>query len=86
MYTTINGIYENGRVILQESAPTEKSMKVLVVFVEETTEKLPEQNTLRQMPEASTNHSFSERWQGRFKLADKTGDAQLDYLQQRYRL
>ncbi len=86
MYTTISGIYENGRVILQESAPTEKSMKVLVVFVEENTEALPEQSTERQVAEASTNHSFSERWQGRFELADETGDARLDYLQQRYQL
>ncbi|PPD47709.1 MAG: hypothetical protein CTY16_06835 [Methylobacter sp.] len=86
MYTTISGIYENGRVILQKSAPTKKSMKVLVVFVEENTEALPEQSWVQQSAEASRNHSFSERWQGQFKLADKTDDARLDYLQRRYQL
>ncbi len=86
MYTTISGIYENGRVILQESAPTEKSMKVLVVFVEENTAVLPEQSGVQQGADVSKNHSFSERWKGQFKLAEKTDDARLDYLQQRYQL
>jgi hypothetical protein len=30
--------------------------------------------------------SFSERWQGQFKFSDKTDDARLDYLKQRYQL
>jgi len=50
MYTTISGIYENGKVILQESAPTEKSMRVLVVFVEENDQALPSLTTVKQAP------------------------------------
>lgn len=34
--TTIEGVYENGVVKLSEIPPTGKSMKVMVVFVEET--------------------------------------------------
>ena len=86
MYTTISGIYENGRVILQESAPTEKSMKVLVVFVEENNPALPNQTTLKQAVEPELKRHFSERWQGQFKLNDKTDDARLDYLKQYYQL
>jgi len=51
MYTTISGIYENGQVILQESAPTEKSMKVLVTFVEET-DLSPNQTTIKALQAA----------------------------------
>ena len=86
MYTTISGIYENGKVILQESAPTEKSMKVLVVFVEENNQALPNQTTIEQALEQKLKQHFSERWQGQFKLNDKTDDARLDYLKQRYQL
>jgi hypothetical protein len=35
MYTTINGIYDNGKVTLEELPPSEKRMKVLVTFVDE---------------------------------------------------
>ena len=86
MYTTISGIYENGKVILQESAPTEKSMRVLVVFVEENIQASPNQTTIKQAPEDELKQHFSERWQGQFKLNDKTDDARLDYLKQRYQL
>ena len=86
MYTTISGIYENGKVILQESAPTEKSMRVLVVFVEENNQALPNQTTAKQTPQDEVKRHFSERWQGQFKLNDKTDDARLDYLKQRYQL
>ena len=51
MYTTISGIYENGQVILQENAPTEKSMKVLVTFVEET-DMPPNQTTIKALEAA----------------------------------
>ena len=86
MYTTISGIYENGKVILQESAPTEKSMRVLVVFVEENDQALPNQATTKKAPEDKVKQHFSERWQGQFKLNDKTDDVRLDYLKQRYQL
>ena len=33
MLTTIEGIYENGKVILKESPPVEKNGKVLVTFM-----------------------------------------------------
>ena len=33
MYTAIKGIYENGQVILQETPPTAKKMKVIVTFL-----------------------------------------------------
>ena len=85
MYKTINGIYENGQVILQESAPTSNRMKVLITFVEDTllssnepASKEPKQNEL----------SFSQRWQGQFDLNDKEeqSDTRLDYLKQHYQL
>jgi hypothetical protein len=83
MYTAINGIYEKGQVILKEPAPTEKSMRVLVVFVEENNQVLTGQTAIEQALELNTNNSFSERWQGQFKLTDKRDDARLDYLKQR---
>jgi hypothetical protein len=86
MYTTISGIYENGRVILQESAPTEKSMKVLVVFVEENKPALTDQTNIKQAVESEVKRHFSERWQGQFKLNEKIDDVRLDYLKQRYQL
>lgn len=42
MYTTINGIYDNGKVTLEELPPSEKRMKVLVTFVDE--EVMPSPN------------------------------------------
>lgn len=33
MHTTIEGIYENGKVILKESPPVKKNSKVLVTFI-----------------------------------------------------
>lgn len=86
MYTTISGIYEKGQVFLQEPAPTEKSMRVLVVFVEENHQALLSQTKVKQAAEPNTNNSFSERWQGQFKLNDKTDDVRLDYLKKRYQL
>ena len=86
MYTTINGIYENGQVILKEPAPTEKSMSVLVVFVEEINQALPNQTTTEQALEPKLKQHFSERWQGQFKLNDRPEDARLEYLKQRYQL
>lgn len=87
MYTAINGIYEKGQVILKEPAPTEKSMRVLVVFVEENNQVLPNQTAVKQAAtEDELKQHFSERWQGQFKLTDKTDDARLDYLKQRYQL
>ena len=86
MYTTINGIYEKGQVILKEPAPTEKSMRVLVVFVEENNQELTSQTTIEQALEPKLKQHFSERWQSQFKLNDKTDDARLDYLKQRYQL
>lgn len=35
MYTAIKGIYEKGQVILQETPPTDKKMKVIVTFLED---------------------------------------------------
>lgn len=81
MYTTISGIYENGRVILQESAPTQNRAKVLVVFVEESQPVEPIQPSKTHL----TQH-FSERWQGQFALNTRSDDARLDYLKQRYNL
>ena len=86
MYTTISGIYENGRVILQESAPTEKSMKVFVVFVEENDQTFSSQTRKNKAVENELKKHFSQRWQGQFKLNDKTDDPRLDYLKHRYQL
>jgi hypothetical protein len=86
MYTTINGIYEKGQVILKEPAPTEKSMRVLVVFVEENNPVLTGQTTIEQALEPKLKQHFSERWQGQFNFSDKKDDARLDYLKQRYQL
>jgi len=35
MLTTIEGIYENGQVILTEKPPLRKKVKVLITFMEE---------------------------------------------------
>jgi hypothetical protein len=72
MYATINAIYEKGQVFLQEPAPTEKSMRVLVVFVEENNQALPNPISVTQAHEHEVKQHFSERWQGQFKLNDKT--------------
>ena len=78
MYTAISGIYENGQVILQESAPTKNRMKVLVVFVDD-------ENQIIENKTVSTP-SFSKRWQGQFKTCNTMDDAKLDYLKHRYQL
>jgi len=44
MYTTINGIYDNGKITLEEMPPTTKRMKVLITFVEEN-DNLPNKIT-----------------------------------------
>lgn len=46
MYTTINGIYDKGKVTLEELPPSEKRMKVLVTFVDEESEPSPNSITL----------------------------------------
>ncbi len=46
MYTIINGIYDNGKVTLEELPPSEKRMKVLVTFVDEEIEPSPNGITL----------------------------------------
>jgi hypothetical protein len=51
MYTTINGIYDNGQIILSETPPTEKRMKVLITFVEENSH-LPNETTLKALKAA----------------------------------
>ncbi len=61
-------------------------MRVLVVFLEENNQALPNQISVKQAPEHEVKQHFSERWQGQFKLTDKTDDARLDYLKQRYQL
>ena len=33
MYTAIKGIYENGRVVLEETPPTMQKTRVLVMFL-----------------------------------------------------
>ncbi|WP_159475812.1 DUF2281 domain-containing protein [Dyadobacter sp. 3J3] len=35
MLTTIEGVYENGQVILTENAPLRKKTKVLITFMDE---------------------------------------------------
>ncbi len=39
MLTTVAGVYENGQIILQEKPQITQSTKVLVTFLEDTTEK-----------------------------------------------
>ena len=41
MYTAINGIYENGQVILQEPPPTLQKSKVVVMFITEEDKSTP---------------------------------------------
>ncbi|MFZ1643126.1 MAG: hypothetical protein WAV07_17180 [Candidatus Contendobacter sp.] len=45
MYTAIRGIYENGKVVLEETPPTLQKSKVLVMFLADE-EKKP--GTVRQ--------------------------------------
>ena len=42
MYTAINGVYENGNIILEEAAPTTQKTKVLVMFM-----KSPKKNSIQ---------------------------------------
>jgi len=35
MYTAVNGIYENGTLVLTEEPPTQKKSKVVVMFLDE---------------------------------------------------
>ena len=41
MYTAINGIYENGQVILQEAPPSLQKSKVVVMFITEEDNAAP---------------------------------------------
>lgn len=52
MYTTINGIYDKGQIILSETPPTDKRMKVLITFVEENNNNLPNETTLKALQAA----------------------------------
>ena len=45
MYTAINGVYENGQFTLQETPPTTKKSKVLIMFLEEITSNTSEEIT-----------------------------------------
>ncbi len=76
MYLTINGIYENGQVILQETALTQNKMRVLVVFIENKT----------QPSEKLETNAFLKHWKGQFEFNQNIDDARLDYLAQRYQL
>lgn len=51
MYTTINGIYDKGQIILSETPPTEKRMKVLITFVEENNH-FPNEATIKALQAA----------------------------------
>ncbi|MDD2724559.1 MAG: hypothetical protein PHH59_11130 [Methylovulum sp.] len=42
MYTAINGIFDNGQIIFEETPPTSKKMKVIVTFLEEVETTLPD--------------------------------------------
>jgi len=70
MYTTISGIYENGKIILQENAPTEKSMKVLVTFVEET-DMPPNQTTIKALEAAERGEISASRYRIYGELFDE---------------
>ena len=39
MYATVSGIYENGQVIFNEKPPTDKKMRVIVMFLDEKPEQ-----------------------------------------------
>lgn len=41
MITTIEGIYENGRIIFKETPPLKKKAKILITFIEETEPVVP---------------------------------------------
>lgn len=36
MYTAVNGIYEDGQLILMEQPPTTRRSKVVILFLDET--------------------------------------------------
>ncbi len=70
MYTTISGSYENGRVILHELPPSEKTMKVLITFFEDEQEiSHPNQTTINALQAAEngdyetvTLDSLRQQW------------------------
>jgi hypothetical protein len=41
MYTSISGVYENGKLTLLETPPTHKKAKVIITFIEEDDKKNP---------------------------------------------
>ncbi len=45
MYTGINGIFENGQVILEEAPPTTQKTRVVVIFMNENVSKQPTKRT-----------------------------------------
>lgn len=51
MYTTINGIYDKGQITLSETPPTEKRMKVLITFVEDSS-NFPNEITIKALQAA----------------------------------
>lgn len=42
MLTTLEGIYENGQIVLKEQPPVQKRTRVLVTFVEEFVAQKPQ--------------------------------------------
>ena len=42
MLTTLEGIYENGQIVLKEQPPVQKRTRVLVTFVEEVISQKPQ--------------------------------------------
>lgn len=61
MYTAIKGIYENGHVILQETPPTDKKVKVVVMFLaEEQSRPIPANKGVKIGTLADHGHSIPD--------------------------
>ena len=60
MYTAINGIYENGNFVLQETPPTNKKTKVVIMFMEELDSPKPSKKGVKLGSLAGQGYSISD--------------------------
>ncbi len=66
MYTAVNGIYENGQLILTERPPTTQKTKVVVLFLDEK----PSTDSMEASPKGVRLGSL----EGKYSIPDNFND------------
>lgn len=66
MYTAVNGIYENGQLILTERPPTTRKTKVVVLFLDEK----PSTDSMHTSPKGVRLGSL----EGKYSIPDNFND------------